>query len=519
MTKSVELLDYNQYTFRGIERLILFLKIGTIVCLLAYFFYQSLWAVLGLWPLAFVIKRREEQRKVGKRRQELNKEFMECMLSVNVSLQAGYSVENAFLESKKDMETFFGVHSCIFLELEGIRRGLVVNIPLEELLFQLGERSGIEDIRQFAQIFAIAKKRGGDLVHIITNTVERIRQRVETQEEIQVVMAGKSMEQTIMRVMPFGILVYIGLSYPGYFDPLYHNLKGIFLMSVALVLYGFAFWLGDYIVTQIEKEMTASSVLKQEKPIKSYETGVFAKVGLLVDRLGALRMCGNTLRQDLEFLYPEQDKLVTLRLYVKQKMVLLSEIFVASLGFFGLLCFRSKKNISVGKGTFLVLIGAGLFTGLLYFLMDKDLSDRATKKRELRRMQYPDIVHKLVLYMGAGLSVRGCFEILSHEYDCILFACRDFQAGLLEPVVFERFGRRLGIGEYIRLGMLLGQNAKRGNSLLLERLEEEALNISKSKTKEAKILGEKAQTKLLVPMVLLLLVVMLFIMVPAFLEM
>ena len=53
---------------------------------------------------------------------------------------------------------------------------------------------------------------------------------------------------------------------------------------------------------------------------------------------------------------------------------------------------------------------------------------------------------------------------------------------------------------------------------MLDRLEEEALHITKERQQEVKMLGEKAQTKLLLPMVLMLFVVMLLIMVPAFME-
>lgn len=73
--------------------------------------------------------------------------------------------------------------------------------------------------------------------------------------------------------------------------------------------------------------------------------------------------------------------------------------------------------------------------------------------------------------------------------------------------------------EYIRLTTLLTQNLKRGNSSLLERLREEADKVSEERLQRIRKLGEEAGTSLLVPMVMMLGVVMVIIMIPAFMTM
>ena len=88
-----------------------------------------------------------------------------------------------------------------------------------------------------------------------------------------------------------------------------------------------------------------------------------------------------------------------------------------------------------------------------------------------------------------------------------------------EGAAYEHFGKRTGQQEYIRLSTLLMQNLKRGNSALLDRLREEADKAAEEKLRRTKRLGEEAGTKLLVPMALMLAVVMVMIMVPAFLSM
>ena len=90
------------------------------------------------------------------------------------------------------------------------------------------------------------------------------------------------------------------------------------------------------------------------------------------------------------------------------------------------------------------------------------------------------------------------------------------QSGVAEGAAYERFGRRTGVRQYIRLSSFLVQNLKRGNRNLPEKLREEAFQAGEEKLQQGKRLGEEAGTKLLIPMVMLLAVVMLLIMIPVF---
>lgn len=58
------------------------------------------------------------------------------------------------------------------------------------------------------------------------------RLKLDTEKEIAVMIAEKA-KARLMEVIPFFIILYIGLTNQGFFDPLYHNLSGIFIMSAA----------------------------------------------------------------------------------------------------------------------------------------------------------------------------------------------------------------------------------------------------------------------------------------------
>lgn len=167
---------------------------------------------------------------------------------------------------------------------------------------------------------------------------------------------------------------------------------------------------------------------------------------------------------------------------------------------------------------------------LVYAFLDRDLHEQLEKRKKGLRRAYPEVVHKLVLFVGAGMTIRGAFHKIAGDYEVkrgsggkqcpayeeILYTCRELSSGVSEGVSYEHFGRRTGLQEYIRLSTLLAQNLKRGNSTLLERLREEADKAAEERLQQSKKLGEEAGTKLLVPMVLMLAVVMAIIMIPAF---
>lgn len=180
-------------------------------------------------------------------------------------------------------------------------------------------------------------------------------------------------------------------------------------------------------------------------------------------------------------------------------------------------------------GIFVLVAGFGVAI-VIFLLADKDLHDAVERRKQQMQKEYPDMVHKLTLYLGAGITIRGAFRRLAEEYEKtgkaeqraspvyeeIRYTCRELKAGVSEGAAYEHFGKRTGIQEYIRLCTLLIQNLKKGNSTLLQRLREESGRAALEQLQYSKRLCEEAVTKLLLPMVMMLLVVMLMIMIPAF---
>lgn len=208
---------------------------------LFYLFYRNFWVCLcGAFPGGYAYLRYSRRTMVENSRWALVVEFKDAMDSMVSALVAGYSMENAVTEAYHDLKMLYGEETPMLWELSNIRQGLALHRPLDELLLDFGRRSGAEDIETFAQIYATARKSGGNLVKVMKRTAANIGEKMEIQREIQTMIAGKRMESICMMVIPLLIILYLQLCSPGFLDPLYQGLSGRLFMTGALIVYGTA---------------------------------------------------------------------------------------------------------------------------------------------------------------------------------------------------------------------------------------------------------------------------------------
>lgn len=229
-------IDYDKYTFTirdWIEFVVRFSIKAVIIC---YLFYDSGKGILLLLPFVWFDYQKQNKEKREKRKQQLTKQFKEMMESLLTSLNAGYSLEHTFKDAKRDLSLLFETDAVIFKELDVIIEGLKVNIPLEKLLKDFGFRSGVEDIKNFANVVMAAKKSGGNLIRIIEKTVHSISDKMAVEEEIKTMIAAKRLEQRIMMVMPYGIIFYLRITNGEFLEVLYHNILGVLLMTFFLAV-------------------------------------------------------------------------------------------------------------------------------------------------------------------------------------------------------------------------------------------------------------------------------------------
>lgn len=178
---------------------------------------------------------------------------------------------------------------------------------------------------------------------------------------------------------------------------------------------------------------------------------------------------------------------------------------------------------------FLLIIGTGI---LLYLLKDRELSQQVEKRRKTLLLEYPEFVSKFTLLTGAGMPVKAALKKLAMDYknrentkgkinvtyEELLIMIYEMESGVLEEVAYDHFGKRCEIPQYIKFSGLLIQNMKKGSRDMAVTLEKEVRESFEERKNNGRRLGEEAGTKLLLPMMLMLGIVMILIIVPAFLS-
>jgi len=207
-----------------------------------------------------------------------------------------------------------------------------------------------------------------------------------------------------------------------------------------------------------------------------------------------------------------------------------SEIFYLPGTFKGRNILWSEDNSDNSKMIFLLMVALAFAT---FVISDMDLESKVKKRNEEMVRDYPAFVSKLVLYFGAGLSLRSIIEAIAKkskkkesagkklsflDYEIIRMD-NELKGGISEQLVYESLGVRCHSKEYTALSMLLSQNLRKGNGILLSLLREESDKAFDERIKKAREYGEKAGTKMLIPMIMLLVIVFVLIMVPAFMGM
>ena len=98
----------------------------------------------------------------------------------------------------------------------------------------------------------------------------------------------------------------------------------------------------------------------------------------------------------------------------------------------------------------------------------------------------------------------------------LLLARREMESGVSELAAYQHFAKRCRLQKYVKLVSLLEQNTKLGASGFMGSLRVECREALQERRTTARRLGEEAGTKLLLPMIMMLAIVMVVIIVPAF---
>lgn len=161
--------------------------------------------------------------------------------------------------------------------------------------------------------------------------------------------------------------------------------------------------------------------------------------------------------------------------------------------------------------------------------MDNDVIRRDEERTEQLIREYPILLNRFSLFYNAGMPIKGIWSKLCKDYENnkngkkinavyeeMLVSYYGMQEGKTEAEMYSDFARRCDLQKYNAFANLLCQSVSKGRSDTCEILARECEDAFNERKRIAKEKTETAGTKMLGPMFIMLLVVIVIVLYPAF---
>lgn len=258
---NMQTINYTVYHLKTWEKIVYFVIAFAAGAFIGYLFYGNLAkdeygqatvathilniaipAIVGALAGKLFLPIRQKQI-IEKRRKNLRDQFRDMLEGLVTSLGAGNNVPDSFVSVYEDLKIQYVPDSYIVRELEIILEGIRHNVPVEDILMDFGNRSGINDIKTFANVFNISYRKGGNIKDVIRNTHNIISEKIEIAEDIETTVTSGKLDQKIMLAMPIALISIIKFMSPEFAEN-FATPAGIVSTTIAVICFVGAYFIG-----------------------------------------------------------------------------------------------------------------------------------------------------------------------------------------------------------------------------------------------------------------------------------
>lgn len=162
----------------------------------------------------------------------------------------------------------------------------------------------------------------------------------------------------------------------------------------------------------------------------------------------------------------------------------------------------------------------GLVIGiLLVWYLSESFKDKLTARREKLLSDLPQMLSKLTLLVNSGMLLRDAWNLVAKQGNSILFQEMQLTAvqldnGVSEYNAYREFAERCGLKEVRKFASLVVQGLEKGGSELTFFLKDMSDEMWLEKKNMVKRKGEQANSKLLIPTLIIFAGILVMIMAP-----
>lgn len=225
-------MNYNRYEFSRREEILFHMGLLLIGILVSYLFYRN---ILGA-PIVFLLRKRirsyVKEELIIRQKSDFLEQFKDLLFVLSTSFSAGRGMADALGEAVLSMKDIYGEDSRLVREIQHMHDRMKISKEREEDVLQdLAERTGLEDVMDFVIIFEICRDTGAALVSALNKAAGVIIEKMTIEEEIREIVRRKQSEGMILFLMPPVVILFLNLLAPDYLAPLYETISGRCLMT------------------------------------------------------------------------------------------------------------------------------------------------------------------------------------------------------------------------------------------------------------------------------------------------
>ena len=173
------------------------------------------------------------------------------------------------------------------------------------------------------------------------------------------------------------------------------------------------------------------------------------------------------------------------------------------------------------SGNFKLVIAGVAVSAMMIWYLDELLNDKINSRRDELLKDYPGMLSKLTLLVNAGVPIREAWTKVAATNEGILYqemrnTALELSNGIQEVEAYKTFGERCSIKSLRKFSTMMIQNLQKGSGEVVVFLRDMSNEAWEEKKHEVKRRGEKASSKLIMPIGLIFLGVLILIMVPMF---
>lgn len=162
-----------------------------------------------------------------------------------------------------------------------------------------------------------------------------------------------------------------------------------------------------------------------------------------------------------------------------------------------------------------------VFSGLAYYYFGNLIEKKILARSEEMLVDFSDVVSKLALLTNAGMIITEAWEEVAYNGDSTIYqemqrSVEQMQNGKSEIDAIQEFGMRCIIPEIKKFTSTIVQGMVKGNSELVEMINQQNVEIWNERKQRVRREGEKASSKLLIPILIVFIGILIMIMVPIF---